>query len=120
MNKAHVNIAWAFLYEQHPQPARCDRESDKALATCLIVDNHWCANAGELVEPSRVGCRDVDAAMTHRLAKVVMPVSAMNGISAIEVHGPRYVGKIIPWAGHRGRGIFCVDGIAPGDGWRSW
>ena len=59
----------------------------------------------------------IDTAVAHGSAKVVVPIGAVNGIAAIELHDPRHAGQAITGAGHVLAAIFTVNPEAPGDRW---
>ena len=69
--------------------------------TNLGVHHHSRAVGCEVVEPLSLAGPHVDAAVAHRVAKVVVPVGAMDGMAPVgEVHHPRHVGQIVSRAGH--------------------
>jgi len=52
----------------------------------LIMDVYKGANRSPVIKPGGVFGAQVDAAVTHGCAKVVMPVSAMQTIALIKIH----------------------------------
>lgn len=54
--------------------------------THLIMDVYQGTNRSPVVKPGGVFSAQVDAAVTHGCAKIVVPVSAMQAIALIEIH----------------------------------
>ena len=84
-----------------------------------IMHDNESPHIGPSVQPCRIGCRRVDAAVAHRVPEVVVPVRAVNSIAFIEVHHVGHIGQIITGAAHRLREILHVDVILPGDSGRA-
>ena len=62
---------------------------------------HGRAVGREVVEPLGLAGPHVDAAVAHWVAKVVVPIGAVDGVAAVgEVHYPRHVGQVVAGAGH--------------------
>lgn len=73
-----------------------------------------CTHLRPVIQPLRVERRCVDAAVAHGMAKVVVPVGAVNAIALIKVHHVRHIGQIVTGAAHRLRRILHVDAILSG------
>src|SRR5450759_256086 len=63
--------------------------------TILPMHHNWGADRSPGVEPGCIGDSHVDAAVAHRMAEIVMPVGAMDGVGLVEIHDPRQVGEVV-------------------------
>src|SRR5215204_555517 len=74
-------------------------------------------------EPTRLLHAHIDAAMTHRMTKVIVPVGTMNRVVSVEVLYPRYVYRVVivpcrsAAAGHVLQGNFGPNVEAASDCW---
>ena len=82
----------------------------------LGVHHHSCAVGGKVVEPLSLAGPHIDASVAHRIAKIVVPVGAMDGMAPVsEVHHPRHVGQIVSRPGHALR-LKLVENLVRADG----
>src|SRR5689334_22983382 len=71
-------------------------------AAGLPVRGDGGADGRPVVHPFGGGGRQVDAAVAHRVAEVVVPVGAVDRVARVEVHG----------VGHRGQVVILRAGAA--------
>jgi len=58
----------------------------------LVMGDDRCADFRPIVKPLGIVNCEVDATVTHRRTKVVMPVRAVNGVATVKVHYVRDAG----------------------------
>src|SRR5512133_567587 len=68
-----------------------------------------------VIQPLGIGNGQVDATMTHGRPKITVPISAMQPITFVEVHGVRYVWQGITWSAHGCGTIFDINVILAGN-----
>ena len=56
--------------------------------------------------------------MAHRIAKIVVPIGAMNAVAAVKIHHVRHIGQVIAWPSHIIIEQFDPDVVSAGDSWR--
>ena len=56
-----------------------------------------------------VGSGQIDAAVAHRRAKVVVPIGAVQAIATVKVHHIGHVGQVVPGARHARRRVLDID-----------
>src|SRR5690606_35183115 len=66
----------------------------------LDADVDGRADGRPVIQPERVGILQVNAAVAHRLAVILVPVGAVERVALIEILHPLYAGKIVAGAGH--------------------
>lgn len=81
----------------------------------LVVNSHQSANIRKVKQPLRVNGTKVDTAMTHRHAKIAMPISAVKTVTVVKIHCIRDIGKIVTGTRHRGRDMLRINMIRPCD-----
>ncbi len=82
----------------------------------LVVDVYQGANRCPMKQPGSIFSSQVDTAMTHGSAKIIMPVCAMQSVSLVEIHDIGHVRQIITGAGHASGSILYIDIILAGYG----
>lgn len=71
--------------------------------------------ARPLVEPPGVLSPQVDTAMAHRLAEIVVPVGTVKGVGSVKEHDIRDIGQIVAGTGHGLRADLQVNVVAACD-----
>lgn len=94
---------------------RCNHCSLTLLET-LAVDDHKGASGGPVEQPFGLGSFHIDTAVAHRPPEVVVPISAMDGISPVKIHRPRNIGQIVTRSGHQSRSVFGINPEPAGHG----
>ena len=78
---------------------------------------HRCTYLSPLEKPFGLVRRQVHTAVTHRTAKLVMPVGTVNGITLEEIHRIRYLGEKLVWPLHIVGDILDIDFVITDHGW---
>ncbi len=84
------------------------------IKTNSIVDVHRRADRRHIINPLGIFSTEIDASMTHRGAKVVVPIGSVDSIAAKKIHHVRHTRQIIPRSCHIRGYIFDIDLILPG------
>ena len=57
--------------------------------------HHFRSYRRPVEQPLGIRGREVDTAVTHRRAEIVMPISAVQAVIAVEVHDIGHIGQIL-------------------------
>ncbi len=80
------------------------------------MDDYRCANFHPLKQPFGVIDGEVDAAVTHRSAEAVVPVSTVNRIALMEVEDIGNIGEVVVFPPHPVETALAVDAEDAGGG----
>ncbi len=69
------------------------------------------SDGSKLKQPLGVFRAQIDAAVAHWRAKIIMPVCAVQPVAVVEIHGIGHIGQVIPRPGHIGIFVLYRCGI---------
>lgn len=83
-----------------------------------LVNRNHCAHRGPIEQPSCVSGTQIDAAVAHGGAKIVVPIGAMQTVPFVKIHHVGDVREEIIRSRHVCRAIFDIDAKHSCDGYR--
>jgi hypothetical protein len=79
---------------------------------------HQRTHRGPIKHPFSIRGIHVDTPVTHGVPKIIMPISAMDAIALVKIHGIGHVWQVITIARHKGRLQLYPYIKTAGDGWK--
>jgi len=89
-------------------------KADHETVRSSIVYIHQCSDISKIKYPASIIDREINAAMAHGCAKIVVPVCAVQTVAFIKVHYKRNIRQVITRSGHICITIFYINIILPG------
>ena len=67
---------------------------------CLIVNVNWYSHERPIIQPTCFACFHIDTAVAHWIAKIVVPIGAVDTIAAVKIHHIRHIREIVARTSH--------------------